>query len=83
MRKIFSIRIGLEVYRAARERGLNISRICENALILAVQKGENLGTVGSGLVGSPGFEPGSRTPEARSLDQASRRPLSISQYFQK
>jgi len=32
----------------------------------------------SGLVGSPGFEPGSRTPEARSLDHASRRPLVIS-----
>ena len=29
----------------------------------------------SAVVGSPGFEPGSRTPEARSLDQASRRPL--------
>ena len=26
------------------------------------------------LVGSPGFEPGSREPKSRSLDQASRRP---------
>jgi hypothetical protein len=26
-------------------------------------------------VGLPGFEPGSRTPEAQSLDQASRQPL--------
>jgi len=28
------------------------------------------------MVGLPGFEPGSRTPEAHSLDQASRQPLS-------
>ena len=27
------------------------------------------------LVGSPGFEPGSREPKSRSLDQASPRPL--------
>ena len=27
------------------------------------------------MVGPPGFEPGSRTSEAQSLDQASRRPL--------
>jgi len=26
-------------------------------------------------VGLPGFEPGSRTPEAQSLDQTSRQPL--------
>ncbi|MCD6593392.1 type II toxin-antitoxin system CcdA family antitoxin [Candidatus Bathyarchaeota archaeon] len=31
-RKIFSIRIDPEVWKAAREKGLNISRICENAL---------------------------------------------------
>jgi hypothetical protein len=30
------------------------------------------------MVGLPGFEPGSRTPEAQSLDQASRQPLSRS-----
>jgi len=29
------------------------------------------------LVGPPGFEPGSRTSEAQSLDHASRRPLKI------
>ena len=66
MRKIISIRIDPNVWKAARERGLNISRICERALISALQKGGNLGTVGSGVVGSPGFEPGSRTPEALS-----------------
>ena len=32
------------------------------------------------LVGLPGFEPGSRTPEAHSLDQASRQPLNTSLY---
>ena len=47
MRKIISIRIDPNVWKAARERGLNISRICERALISALQKGENLGAVGS------------------------------------
>ena len=33
------------------------------------------------LVGSPGFEPGSREPKSRSLDQASRRPHILWFYF--
>jgi len=39
-RKVFSIRIDPDVWKAAREKGLNISQICEKALKLAVlQKG--------------------------------------------
>jgi len=33
--------------------------------------------LGVKVVGLPGFEPGSRTPEAHSLDQTSRQPLSL------
>jgi len=33
---------------AAHKKGLNISQICEQTLKTAVQKGGNLGTVGSG-----------------------------------
>ena len=61
MRKIISIRIDPEVWKAAREKGLNISRICEKALKFAVlQKGGKLEAVGSGvyvLVRGVGFEP--------------------------
>jgi len=57
-RKIFSIRIDPEVWKTAREKGLNISRICENALKQAVQQKGGGGTVGSPLVRPPGFEPG-------------------------
>ena len=60
MRKIISIRIDPDVWKAAREKGLNISRICESALKTAIlQKGGDRGTVGSPLVRPPGFEPGS------------------------
>ena len=39
-------------------------------------KREGMETVGfNRKVGLPGFEPGSRAPEAQSLDQASRQPL--------
>ena len=53
-----------DVWKAALKKGLNISRICERALIFAVQNKEGGGTVGSGLAGSPGFEPGSREPKS-------------------
>jgi len=47
-RKVFSIRIDPQVWKAAREKGLNISQICEQTLKIAVsQKG------GGGTVGSP------------------------------
>jgi len=39
-----------------RERGLNISQICEKALIQAVQNKGSIGTVGSPMVRPPGFE---------------------------
>ena len=74
MRKIFSIRIDPNVWKAAREKGINISRTCENALKHAVQKGGNLGTVGSVVVRPPGFEPGLSAREAGVLDQARLRP---------
>ena len=73
-----------KVVEEARELGLNISKVCENALKEAIRrlKGEPYGkNPGSNpfnnksVVGSPGFEQGSRTPKSRSLDQASRRPL--------
>jgi len=48
-------------------------------------KREGMETVGfNRKVGLPGFEPGSRAPEAQSLDQASRQPrqlLSLSVHF--
>ena len=37
MRKIISIRIDPQVWKADREKGLNISRICEEDLKQAVQ----------------------------------------------
>ena len=45
-----SINLPPELVQKARKLGLNIPKIAENALILAVQKGGNLGTVGFGLV---------------------------------
>ena len=67
--------------------GLNISKVSENALkemIARIERPvspknrEDWSDAGShaSLVGPPGFEPGSRAPEAQSLDHASRRPLS-------
>ena len=53
MRQVFSIRISPEVWTAAHKKGLNISQICEQTLKTAVQKGGNLGTVGSGVVRLP------------------------------
>ena len=38
MRKIVTIRIDPEVWRKARELGLNISRTCENALKREIQQ---------------------------------------------
>jgi len=54
-RKIISILIDPDVWKAARERSLNISRICEQALKIGVlQKG------GGGTIGSP-LEPRARS----------------------
>ena len=72
-----------EVIEKARELGLNISKVCENALIQAIkalesiftEKGGNLGTVGSGVAGPGGIEPptyGSPQPrDPKSLNPAS------------
>ena len=56
MRKIISIRIDPDVWKAAREKGLNISRICESALKTAILQKGGGGTVGSPLVRGVGFE---------------------------
>ena len=45
MRKVISIRIDPKVWKSAREKGLNISRICEQALKQAVQDEAFLRTV--------------------------------------
>ena len=41
MRKLVTIRIDPEVWQAAREMGLNISRLCENALKIEIQDVSN------------------------------------------
>ena len=64
MRKIISIRIDPQVWKAAREKGLNISRICKQALKQAVQQKGGGGTVGSPLEPRAGFEPGLSAREA-------------------
>ena len=60
-----------EVYEKAKNLGLNISKVCENALIQVIkaleevfpEKGGNLGTVGSGWCG--GWDLNPRTPPGR------------------
>ena len=75
-----------EIVKEAQNLGLNISKTCENALKQAIKHlkplyGENKpkdcpdNPKNKPLVGLPGFEPGSRAPEAQSLDHASRQPL--------
>ena len=88
MRKLISIRIDPKIFQKARVLGLNIPKTCENSLKQEIQRLANansetncISTCDSTspqprLVGPPGFEPGSRAPEAQSLDHASRRPLS-------
>ena len=89
-RKIYSIRINPEVWEKARKLGLNISRVCENALIQEINRisqtelknGGNLGGEAPGLVRPPGFEPGLSARGADVLDQARRRPHSLLHLFQ-
>ena len=67
-RKNVVITLDPELVEKAKELGLNISRVCENALIQAVNalesvfndKGDSLGTVGSRLEPRAGFEPATR-----------------------
>ena len=75
-----------EIVDEAQELGLNLSKTCENALKQAIKQlrplyGKNNprdcpeSPQNEHVVGLPGFEPGSRAPEAQSLDHASRQPL--------
>ena len=67
-RKNVVITLDPEIVKKAKELGLNISKVCENALFQAVkalenifnEKGGNLGTVGSRLEPRAGFEPATR-----------------------
>ena len=66
-----SINLTLEAYEKAKNFGLNISKVCENALIQAIKALEEVfpekrgeGTTGSPLVRPPGFEPGLSAREA-------------------
>jgi hypothetical protein len=76
-------------YNKAKNIGLKISKICENALNEAIRRLEGgYSSKDPGIlrklypddapsrtmVGLPGFEPGSREPESRSLNQTSRQP---------
>jgi hypothetical protein len=90
MRKLISIRIDPKIYQTSREMDLNISKTCENSLQQEMQRLTNAKPETNcisicistsqqpNLVGLPGFEPGSRAPEAHSLDQASRQPQTSS-----
>ena len=83
MKKNVMIRIDAEIVEKAKEIGLNISKVSENALKEMIKHIESpkasnnpIECPDNGcLVGLPGFEPGSRAPEAQSLDHASRQPL--------
>ena len=57
-----------EIVEKAKKLGLNISKVCENALVQTLnsletvfgERGGNLGTVGSRLEPRAGFEPATR-----------------------
>ena len=53
-RKVYAIRIDPEVWQKARELGLNISRICENALKQEIERKTGLKRRGEEGFGSPG-----------------------------
>ena len=67
-RKNVVVTLDPEIVKKAKELGLNIFRVCENALIQTVNaledifngKESNLGTVGSWLEPRAGFEPATR-----------------------
>jgi hypothetical protein len=74
-----------ELVAKSKSLGFNLSKTFENHLkhlMTQFSKCNSVNNVnftrnGIGNMGLPGFEPGSRTPEAHSLDQASRQPLSL------
>ena len=81
-RKLTTVRIDEEVLKKAHDLGLNVSKVCENALKELIRRIESpiptekpKNSPKNQVVGLPGFEPGSREPKSRSLDQASRQPL--------
>ena len=83
-RKLTTVRIDEEVLKKAHDLGLNVSKVCENALKELIRRIESpiptekpKDCPKNQVVGLPGFEPGSREPKSRSLDQASRQPRSF------
>ena len=79
MRQVFSIRISPEVWTAAHKKGLNISQICEQTLKTAVQKGGNLGTVGSGMDWG-GFEPPASAVRGRHSSKLNYQPSACNSF---
>ncbi len=55
-----TIELNPELANLAYEMGLNSSKICENALKLAINRLQGV-NVNNGLVDEPGFEPGTST----------------------
>jgi hypothetical protein len=85
-KKITTMRIDEDSLKKAHDLGLNVTKVCENALKEMISRIEGPKAPKEAedcpekpkrqaLVGLPGFEPGSRAPEAQSLDQTSRQPL--------
>ena len=80
MRKLVTIRIDPQIWQTARELGLNISKVCENALKFYISRLSPLNylnlkeTCFGAMVRPPGFEPGSSAWQADVLDQARLRP---------
>ncbi len=84
-RRVTSIRVDEDVFREAKELGLNISKVSENALREAVRKlkGENCRSIRNSRsissmkkAGPPGFEPGTSGSGGRRPIQARpRAPL--------
>ena len=81
MRKLVTIRIDAQIWQTARELGLNISKVCENALKFYISRLSPLNYPNlkethfdGAMVRPPGFEPGSSAWQADVLDQARLRP---------
>ena len=76
------IRIDQNLVEKAKDLGLNISKVCENALkgMITLIESSNSSKTGENklekviLVGPSGFEPESRESKSQSLDHASRQP---------
>ena len=75
------MRIDEDLLQKAHDLGLNVTKVCENALKEMIARIERPISPKEledcqkpKLVGPPGFEPGSREPKSQSLDHASRRP---------